>query len=257
MRAAIFLSSLPRPTSPCPRDAPLGIDVADLFKSFRKVEALRGVDLGVPFGETVALLGPNGAGKTTLLRILGTTVLPDRGTALVAGHDVERDPGAVRRSVGLMLGDERSWYWRLSGRKNLEFFAVLHGLRRRAAAQRARELLEELQLADAADRRFDGYSSGMRARLSLARALISEPPVLLLDEPTRNLDPAATADFHETLAELGRWRKTAVLLATHDLHEAAEVAHRTLALVAGRVAFSKGPGASARELEHELVAAVR
>ena len=234
-----------------------GIIVSSLFKSFRSVDALRGVNLEVSFGETVVLLGPNGAGKSTLLRILGTTVLPDRGTAVVAGHDVEREPGLVRRSVGLMLGDERSWYWRLSGRKNLEFFAVIHGLRRQAAARRTQELLEEVGLADAAERRFDGYSSGMRARLSLARALISEPPVLLLDEPTRNLDPAATADFHGTLAELVRRRNTAILMATHDLHEAAEVADRTVALVAGKVVFSKYRGASPRELEHELVAATR
>lgn len=233
------------------------IAVSGLFKSFRRVDALRGIDLEVSLGETVVLLGPNGAGKSTLLRILGTTVLPDRGTAVVAGHDVNREPASVRRSVGLMLGDERSWYWRITGRKNLEFFAVLHGLARRAAALRTQELLEELGLTDAADRRFDGYSSGMRARLSLARALISEPPVLLLDEPTRNLDPAATADFHETLAELAHRRKTSILLATHDLHEAAEVADRTLALVAGKVAFFKDRGASPRELEQELVAAGR
>jgi len=231
--------------------------VSGLFKSFKNVHALRGVDLEVSFGETVVLLGPNGAGKSTLLRILGTTVLPDRGTAVVAGHDVERDPASVRRSIGLMLSDERSWYWRLTGRKNLEFFAVLHGLRRHAAARRTRDLLEELGLADAAERRFDGYSAGMRARLSLARALISEPPVLLLDEPARNLDPAATADFHCTLADLVRRRKTAILMATHDLHEAAEVADRTAALVAGKIVFSKCRGASARDLEHELVAATR
>lgn len=234
-----------------------GVVVSSLFKSFRKIEALRGVDLDVSFGETVVLLGPNGAGKSTLLRILGTTVLPDRGAVMVAGHDVVREPAAVRRSVGLMLGDERSWYWRLSGRGNLEFFAVLHGLRRPAAARRAQELLEEVGLGDSADRRFDGYSSGMRARLSLARALISEPPVLLLDEPTRNLDPAATAGFHDTLAELVRRRQTAILMATHDLHEAAEVADRTAALVAGQVVFSKARGVSPQELEQELIAAAR
>ena len=233
------------------------IAVSGLYKSFGKVEALRGIDLEVSLAETVVLLGPNGAGKSTLLRILGTTILPDRGGAVVAGHDVAREPGLVRRSIGLMLGDERSWYWRLSGRRNLEFFAVLHGLHRRAAARRTEELLEELGLTNAADRRFDGYSSGMRARLSLARALLGEPPVLLLDEPTRNLDPAATADFHETLSELARRRKTSILMTTHDLHEAAEVADRTLALVAGKVAFTRDHGVSPRELEQDLIAAGR
>lgn len=228
-----------------------------LVKRFGTVVALDGIDLDVGAGEIVALLGPNGAGKSTLLRILGTTVLADAGRATVMGYDVALDAIAVRRSTGLMIGDERSWYWRLTGRHNLEFFAALHGLRRPAARARAQQLLGEVGLEQAADRRFAGYSSGMRARLSLARALISEPPVLLLDEPTQNLDPVAAARFRETVLELAEERGTGVLFATHDLHEAAEIATRVIGLARGRVAFVREGGTDARELEEAIVGSVK
>ena len=158
-----------------------GIRVREIRKRFRKVQALDGVSLHVERGDVVALLGPNGAGKSTLLRILGTTVLPDSGSATVGGHDVVRDAMAARRSMGVMIGDERSHYWRISGRRNLAFFAALVGLPRSEAATRAELLLDAVGLTDAADRPVLGYSSGMRARLSLARALLADPPLLLLD----------------------------------------------------------------------------
>ena len=173
-----------------------------LAKRFGEVEALRGVDLRVAGGEIVALLGANGAGKSTLIRILATTVLPDSGRASVCGHDVESDAARARASLGLMLGNERSWYWRISGRANLHFFAALYGMRRREAKARTSELVAEVGLEEAADRRVSGYSSGMRARLSLARALLREPPALLLDEPTQNLDPVAAAAFRVTVLRL-------------------------------------------------------
>ncbi len=232
-----------------------GVRVCGLEKSFDGHVALRGVDLEVPWGGIVALLGPNGAGKSTLLRILGTTVLPDRGQALVAGHDVVTDPAAVRRCLGLVLGEERSWYWRLSGRENLQFFAALQGLRRPAARARATELLADIGLVEAADRRFDRYSSGMRARLSLARALLCEPPVLLLDEPTRTLDPMAASLFRNEVrrqAEAGR----AVLFATHDLHEAAAVASRVIVMAGGEVVATTEDPSDAATLEDMLVQGV-
>jgi ABC-2 type transport system ATP-binding protein len=232
-----------------------GVRVAGLEKRFGGHVALRGIDLEVPWGGIVALLGPNGAGKSTLLRILGTTVLPDRGRAEVAGHDVVSDPGAARRCLGLVLGEERSWYWRLSGRDNLQFFAALQGMPRAAARARAAELLDDIDLTDAADRRFDRYSSGMRARLSLARALLCEPPVLLFDEPTRTLDPVAASAFRQEVrrqAEAGR----AVLFATHDLHEAAAVASRVVVMVGGSVVATAEYPTDAASLEHMLVTAV-
>lgn len=229
-----------------------GVRVSALHKSFNGFAALRGVDLTVPWSTIVAVLGPNGAGKSTLLRILGTTVLPDSGHVEVGGHDVVAAPAAARRSLGLVLGEERSWYWRISGRHNLEFFAALHGLGRRAAQARAGELLRVVELEDQADRRFDGYSSGMKARLALARALLHEPPVLCLDEPTRTLDPVAALAFRELVREQAAAGR-AVLFTTHDLHEAAAVASRVVVMVGGRVAAVTDGSTDAAQLEHLLV----
>lgn len=236
-----------------------GIRVREIRKRYRnKVQALDGVGFDVEPGEVVALLGPNGAGKSTLIRILSTTVLPDSGKATVAGHDVVRDAVAARRSLGVMIGDERSHYWRISGRRNLIFFAALVGLSRREAAIRAEQLLDEVGLADAADRPVLGYSSGMRARLSLARALLADPPVLLFDEPTRNLDPLAAVGFRETASRLAAERRTGILFATHDLHEAVAISTRILILVAGRIALEESArDLDAARLESAMLDAVR
>jgi ABC-2 type transport system ATP-binding protein len=231
-----------------------GVSVRGLTKRFGDVLALHDAHFDVRGGEVVALLGPNGAGKSTLLRILATTLLPDEGSASVGGEDVVAAPAAARRQLGFLLTDERSWYWRVSGRANLEFFAALHGMRREAAAHRTAELLEEFGLGDAADRRFGTYSSGMKLRLSLARALLVRPSALLLDEPTRSLDPIATRDFRE-LISIQAHSGTAVLFATHDLHEAAAVAPRVLIMVGGRLATVPEDCTSAAELERALLAA--
>ncbi len=229
-----------------------GISVSGLTKQFGAVTALAGIDLEVDSGEAVVLVGPNGAGKSTLLRILSTTVLPDGGRATVAGYDVERDPVAVRRSIGLLLPDERAWYWRLTGRANLEFFAALHGLRRRAAVPRVEILLADAGLASAADRPVSGYSSGMRLRLALARALLVEPPVLLLDEPTRSLDPVAARRFRGLVDRIVDEQGSAVLFATHDLHEATAVGTRVVIIDAGRIAAVVAGGGSPETLEQLL-----
>ena len=225
-----------------------GVVARDLRKAFGPRQALDGVDLDVAFGEVVALLGRNGAGKSTLLRVLGTTVLPDSGQAHIVDYDLVRQAVDVRRRVGVVLGDERSWYWRLSGRANLEFFGSMYGLSRARARTRAVELLEMMHLADRADDRFDGYSAGMRARLSLARALLTEPRVLLLDEPTRTLDPVAAARFRVMLRDLAQDQR-AILWVTHDLHEAAGVADRVLLMDAGRIHSERSGPSDAAELE--------
>jgi len=226
-----------------------GIAIRGLRKQFGTVKALDGVDLDVRPGQVVALLGRNGAGKRTLLPVLGTTVLPDEGDAHVAGHHVASAAREVRRHTGLVLGEERSWYWRLSGRANLEFFGVLLGLRRDAARARADELLHLMQLAPVADQRFDGYSSGMRARLSIARALLGRPRVLLLDEPTRTLDSAVSADVRQVVLEVVHTEAPAVLWVTHDLVEARTVAGRVALLDAGRVVLDRETPDSADVLE--------
>jgi ABC-type multidrug transport system ATPase subunit len=223
--------------------------VADVSKRFGAVQALDGVTLTVARGELAVLLGVNGAGKSTLMRVLGTTVRPDRGDVEVDGHDLGRSPRSVRRSTGVVLSDERSWYWRLSARQNLEFFGRLCGLSRSAAARRAGELLDVVQLADAANRRVDGFSSGMRARLALGRALLLDPPVLLLDEPSRALDPRVSRDLRELVLGLTRSGRRSVLWVTHDLHEAAAIADRVLLLDSGRLReIGRGP-TTAAELE--------
>ena len=211
------------------------IEVRELSKRFGCVTALVDVNLSVAEGEVVALLGANGAGKTTLLRILATTVTADTGEVSVAGHDVRSEGTAVRGSVGLMLGDEHSWYWRLSGRRNLEFYAALYRLAPPAAAARVDELLSQQGLADAADRPVSEYSSGMRLRLALARALLAKPPVLLLDEPTRSLDVEATLAFRARLVSLAREHGVTTLIATHDVDDARYGADRSLLLAAGGV----------------------
>lgn len=233
-----------------------GLVIRDVAKRFGRVQALDGVSLTVAPGEIVALLGPNGAGKSTLMRIIATTVLPDSGQVFVQGRDAIAHPADARRALGIALGDERSWYWRLSGRRNLEFFAALYGFARRPAAERVTDLLEKVGLTAAADLRFDGYSTGMKMRLSLARALLPSPPVLLLDEPTRSLDPVAAASFRAQVIELRRERNIAVLYTTHDLHEAAAIASRVVVLARGQVAAELPGGTEPAALERALLSAV-
>lgn len=222
------------------------VAVRALSKQLGEAHALDRVDLEVGWGEQVALLGPNGAGKTTLLRILANLVLPDAGEALVCGLDVSVQGEAVRRLIGVDLGGERAWYWRLTGRQNLLFYAALRGFRRRAADVRAARLLTDVGLAEVADRRVGQYSTGMRTRLSLARALLGEPRVLLLDEPTASIDPASSASFRELLAAVVGSRQVAALFSTHDFDEASS-ADRVVVLDRGRVVFSGSPASDGIE----------
>ena len=220
----------------------------------KHVPALAGVDLSVGAGTIHGIIGPNGSGKTTLLRILATMVLPDNGTARVGDADVVDRPLAVRRLIGFSTGEERSLYWRLSPRQNLEFAAALFGVADPTAAIPA--ALELVGLADDADRPVSGFSQGMARRLGLARALLHQPPVLLLDEPTRSLDPSATAHFHDVLRSIQRDRGVTTVLTTHDLAEAAECCDEVTALSAGRVAGRVTPAteASPRQAVSELLA---
>jgi ABC-2 type transport system ATP-binding protein len=199
------------------------------------VRALRGVDLHVREGEIFGLLGPNGAGKTTLVKILSCLVLPDRGRASIGGFDV-RQENKVKPRLGLVHSDERSFYWRLSGRDNLRFFARLYDVPGNRIESRIDELLRKVDLIEAADRRFADYSSGTKQRLAIARALLHDPPVLLMDEPTRSLDPQAAISLRAFVRDelKGRDGKT-ILLATHNLREAEALCDRIAILVEGTV----------------------
>src|SRR5262245_40733537 len=209
--------------------------IAKPFGTPGRVQALRGVELHVKTGEIFGLLGPNGAGKTTLVKILSCLILPDRGRALVAGVDV-RQENQVKPMLGLVHSDERSFYWRLSGRDNLRFFARLYDVPGKRIASRVDELLRKVDLTEAAARRFSDYSSGMKQRLAIARALLHDPPILLMDEPTRSLDPAASLALRRLIKDelAGRDGKT-ILLATHNLREAEVLCDRIAILVAGTV----------------------
>jgi ABC-2 type transport system ATP-binding protein len=201
----------------------------------QEVVALRDVNLTVGRGELVGLVGPNGAGKTTLLKIVSTLLQPTTGDVLVDGHDPRLDARAVRDRIGLVLADDRALYWRLTGRENLEFFGVMHGLTHRDSRSRAGELLDQVGLASR-DKLVFGYSSGMRARLSLARALLTRPPLLLLDEPTRALDPIASATVGEMLRQSAA-DGVAVLLSSHRLDEIEDVCDRIVVVTDGSVRF--------------------
>lgn len=193
--------------------------------------AVREVTFSVGRGELFGLLGENGAGKSTLIRMLSTTLLPTSGTAIVGGHDVVRDPHAVRRVIGLVSGDERSFYWRLTGRQNLRYFSALYHVPRALGRARADRLLELLGITEYADRRFAALSTGTRQKFAIARGMLTEPEILFLDEPTRALDPIAAEELRDYIrghivGALGR----TVILATHTLSEAEAVCDRVAIL---------------------------
>ena len=205
-------------------------------------EVLRGVSFQVRRGEAVGLLGPNGAGKTTLLEILASLLLPTSGEVRVCGYDAERHPAWLREQTAYCASVAQSFYPRLTGAHNLEFFAILNDLAPRAARDRIREVLSLVGLEPDGQTTFQCYSDGMKQRLALARALLTEAPVLLLDEPTKALDPQKQSEIQQfirrTLVDrLGR----TVLLVTHNLAEADAVCDRVVLLREGTVARVGAP----------------
>ncbi|MEU6762944.1 ATP-binding cassette domain-containing protein [Streptomyces sp. NPDC046853] len=204
-----------------------------LTRSFAGRQALAGIDLRAPAGSVLSLLGPNGAGKTTIVRILTTLLRPDGGRATVAGHDVRDAPEAVRESIGLS-GQYAAVDERLTARENLSLVARLHGMNRKAARQRAADLLDRFALTEAADRPSGSFSGGMRRRLDLAGALTTRPAVVFLDEPTTGLDPRGRADTWQAVQDLVA-DGTTVLLTTQYLEEADQLADAITVIDHGRV----------------------
>ena len=198
----------------------------------------------VRIGEAVALLGANGAGKSTLLRILSTLLLPTSGQASIAGHDTAASPNEVRRNLGYHAGSDLGFYARLTGRENLFFFGQLNHLSRSAARDRIERLASQFELGEALDRQVRTLSSGTIQRLSLARALLHQPLVLLLDEPTRSLDAIAAASFRHFLkSEVLRHGSTSLLFASHSLPEIELLASRVAILKQGRLIALDSPAA--------------
>jgi ABC-2 type transport system ATP-binding protein len=217
-----------------------------LQKHFGATHALRGVDLDVAEGQILCVLGPNGAGKTTAVRILTTLIRPDAGTASVAGVDVLRHPGQVRARIGL-AGQYAALDELLTGRENLEMIGRLFHLPASVARSRAAELLDRFELVDAADRTTKTYSGGMRRRLDLAGALVAEPPVLFLDEPTTGLDPRSRLSMWDLIADLAKGGTT-LLMTTQYLEEADRLADDIVVIDHGRV-IARG---TASELKRRL-----
>ncbi len=214
------------------------------FQPFEKptAVALAGLSLEVREGEAVAVLGANGAGKSTLLRILATLLVPTAGRALVAGHDTVHQSREVRRRLGYHAGTDHGFYARLTARQNLLFFGRLNQLSNTAASQRISLLAEQFQLREALDRQVRTLSSGTVQRLSLARALLHQPSVLLLDEPTRSLDAIGAAEFRRFLkTEILRRGQTSLLFASHTLPEVEFLADRVAVIDAGRLLACDSP----------------
>jgi len=228
--------------------ADLAIAAGDLVKTYAgDVRAVRGVSLAVPAGTVFGLLGPNGAGKSTTVKILTTLTKATSGTAVVAGHDVDRQPDAVRRSIGCVF-QKHAVDPEATGRENLLLQGHLYGLRGGALQARAGELLDRFGLADAAGRLARTWSGGMQRKLDVAMGLVHRPSVLFLDEPTTGLDPEARADLWAEIGRLARDEGLTVLLTTHYLEEADRLADQLVIVDRGRVVAA----GTAEELKSEL-----
>lgn len=207
--------------------------VRGISKSFGAVVALRDISFEVGRGEVIGLLGPNGAGKTTMVDILSTLTLPDRGHARVAGHDVVAHPARVRRSI-MLTGQQVAVDNVLTGQQNLVMFGRLQGLSKRAARAQATELIRQFDLEDAANRRVDTYSSGMRRRIDIACGLVVRPEVVFLDEPTTGLDPRSRQSIWDLVKQFKR-AGIATLLATQNLEEADALSDRIIVIDRGAI----------------------
>jgi ABC-2 type transport system ATP-binding protein len=202
---------------------------------------LKNVTISVREGETVCILGKNGAGKTTLIRILSTLVLPDNGVARICGLDVVGEADHVKRNVGVMLNaGDGGFHPRLSARHNLRYYGALQLMPTNKTNERISDLLKELNLEDRGTDQSQSYSSGMRRRLALARALLHDPPVLLLDEPTLGVDPWTSKHIHEYLRKLSEERGKTILCTTNNVHEAEELGKRSYLLENGELSPWQG-----------------
>ncbi len=209
------------------------IRVHGLTKRFGTVQAVAGVDFEVKPGELFGFLGPNGAGKTTTINMLTGLARPDAGEIVIGGLDCIRRPRAAQHLIGV-VPDESNLYPELSGRQNLCFCAALYGMPKAESLSRAKELLETFGLADAADRRFGGYSKGMKRKLTIAAGIIHRPAILFLDEPTTGIDVASARQLRQLIANL-RGHGTTIFLTTHYIEEAERLCDRIAFVVAGRV----------------------
>lgn len=228
------------------------IEVVDLVREYAQNgrdarRALGGIDLSVARGSVHGLLGPNGAGKTTLCRILSTVLIPTSGSARIDGLDVVADAREVRKHIGIVFGGDRGLYNRLTARQNLRYWSALYKQRTRTGAERADALLERFGLAHRANDRVETFSRGMKQRLHLARGLIADPAIVILDEPTTGMDPVAAHEFRALVGELTTEGRT-VLLTTHDMAEAEAVCDTVTLIDNGTIVASATPAELGRWL---------
>jgi ABC-2 type transport system ATP-binding protein len=214
--------------------------------------AVNGVSFKIERGEVFGLLGPNGAGKSTTIRMLCTLLEPSSGTARLNGYDIQKQANQVRQSLGAVLGGERSVYWKLTARENLEYFAALYHIPPEIARTRIKMLLERVELTGRADELVEKFSSGMKQRVAIARSLLSDPPIVLLDEPTLGLDPQAARHVREMVKELKAEGHT-ILLTTHYMEEADQLSDRIGIIDQGKIIALDTPAALKRRISQNDV----
>jgi len=226
-----------------------------LRRKVKEVAALDGIDFSVAPGELFGLLGPNGAGKTTTVKVLTTVLTPTAGQARVLGYDVVREADKIRPRIGFVLGGERGLYWRLSGYDNLVYFANLYHVPPDVQKQRIPYLLDLVGLSGRGDERVQGYSRGMKQRLHVARALLHDPEVLFLDEPTLGLDPVGARELRQTIRNLQVEKKT-ILLTTHYMFEADMLCQRVAVINHGKIVALDAPAGLKRHVRDQSVVEV-
>lgn len=218
------------------------------FRKGKNILAINGVNLKVKRGEVVALVGPNGAGKTTLIKILCSLILPTRGVAYVNGYDIARYSEKVKNSIGLVVSEERSFYWRLTGRQNLEFFSSLCNLSGRQAKLKIQELMQFLEIEEP-DRYFQEYSTGIKQRIAIARSLLNDPQILFLDEPTKSLDPIASQRLRFFIKDrLVRQKGKTIFFTSHNLDEIDKFSDKLAIMDRGKIVIQ----GNARELKQSI-----
>ncbi len=240
----------------------LAIEVKDLTRTFgpkndEKI-AVDGISFEVKKGEIFGILGPNGAGKTTTIKMLSTLLLPTSGKAIVLGYDVssDRNKRDLRMRINVVSGGERGLYYRLTGRQNLYYFADLYNIPRKVQKEKVKDLLELVGLTDAADKRVEEYSRGMKQRIHIARALINDPEVLFLDEPTIGLDPEISKEIRAIVKRLSS-EGTTVILTTHYMAEAEELCDRMIIMTHGTiVGYGSVPELKSKVSEADMIRVV-
>jgi ABC-2 type transport system ATP-binding protein len=225
-----------------------------LFGGEKKaVQAVDGIELGIRKGEVFGLLGPNGAGKTTTIKMLCTLLEPTGGEAYVNGYHVVRDAERVKETIGVMLTGERTLYWKLTGKENLQYFASLYHIPPAIASKRIMELLELVELSDKANVLVEDYSSGMRVRLSFAKALLNDAPTIFFDEPTLGLDPQSARRMREVIQQLRQEGHT-VLLTTHYMEEADLLCDRIAIIDRGKIIAQGSPAELKSKVQrHDMI----